>query len=86
LLAQVGPEIHVADNASTITGVLDAIENEYPMLRGTMRDQRTGVRRPFIRFFACGADLSHDSLTSRLPEPVLNSAEPLLIVGAMAGG
>jgi hypothetical protein len=86
LLAHVGPEIRVEHTDPTIGGVLDSIEQEYPMLRGTIRDQRTGVRRPFIRFFAGGCDLSHDPMSARLPEGVLSNAEPLLIVGAMAGG
>jgi hypothetical protein len=67
-------------------GVLDALEAEYPMLRGTIRDQVTGQRRPFLRFFACEEDLSHDGPEARLPEAVVTGTEPFLVVGAMAGG
>ncbi len=70
----------------TLRGVLDAIEARYPVLAGTVRDRRTLERRPFIRFFACRRDLSHDPPDLRLPEAVVLGAEPLLIVGAMAGG
>jgi sulfur-carrier protein len=70
----------------TISAVLDALEAAYPALRGTIRDQVTKQRRPFVRFFACEEDLSHDSPDSRLPAAVCSGAEPLLIVGAIAGG
>ncbi|MCP9472405.1 MAG: MoaD/ThiS family protein [Nitrospira sp.] len=70
----------------TQRAVLDALERRYPMLRGTIRDHVTLKRRPFIRFFACERDLSHESLDSPLPEAVAQGKEPLLIVGAMAGG
>lgn len=70
----------------TIDSVLDALEARYPMLRGTIRDHQTKRRRPFIRFFACEQDLSHESTGTPLPAAVANGAEPLLIVGAMAGG
>lgn len=70
----------------TVDSVLDALEHRYPMLRGTIRDHVTKRRRPFIRFFACEQDLSHDTLDTPLPEAVANGVEPLLIVGAMAGG
>lgn len=70
----------------TVESVLDALEARYPMLRGTIRDHVTKRRRPFIRFFACDQDLSHESLDTPLPETVASGAEPLLIVGAMAGG
>jgi sulfur-carrier protein len=66
--------------------VLDALEAIYPMLRGTVRDQATKERRPFIRFFACQEDLSNESPDAPLPEAVVNGAEPLMIIGAMAGG
>jgi hypothetical protein len=66
--------------------VLDALEARYPMLCGTIRDQRTGKRRAFIRFFACEQDLSHEQPDDPLPEAVAGGAEPYLIVGAMAGG
>jgi hypothetical protein len=70
----------------TVNSVLDALEAHYPMLRGTIRDHATKRRRPFIRFFACEQDLSHDSTDTPLPEAVVAGTEPLLIVGAMAGG
>ena len=66
--------------------VLDALEARYPMLRGTIRDQVTQQRRPFVRFFACTQDLSHASPDAPLPEAIAQGAEPLLIIGAMAGG
>lgn len=70
----------------TLRAVIDAIEGRYPMLRGTMRDQVTQRRRPFVRFYACGEDLSHDSPDAALPAAVASGKEPLMIVGAMAGG
>lgn len=70
----------------TPASVLDALEARYPMLRGTIRDQVTHKRRPFLRLFACEQDLSHDPADSPLPEAVATGTEPLLIVGAMAGG
>ena len=74
------------DGAVTQRRVLDALEARYPMLRGTIRDHRTGRRRAFVRFFACEQDLSHEQPDAPLPEPVVAGTEPLLIVGAMAGG
>jgi hypothetical protein len=70
----------------TVGAVLDALEATYPMLRGTIRDQVTRQRRAFLRFFACEEDLSHDPPDTPLPEAVASGAEPLLVVGAMAGG
>jgi molybdopterin synthase sulfur carrier subunit len=70
----------------TLGSVLDALETRYPALRGTIRDRDTLRRRPFVRFFACKEDLSHEPLETRLPDPVLGGQEPLFIVGAMAGG
>jgi hypothetical protein len=70
----------------TVGTVLDALETRYPMLRGTIRDHATKQRRPFIRFFACEQDLSHELPDTPLPKAVATGAEPLLIVGAMAGG
>ena len=70
----------------TLGDALDALEARYPVLRGTMRDHRTGRRRAFVRFFACREDLSHEPADFPLPEPVLAGREPLLVVGAMAGG
>lgn len=71
---------------ATIGAVLDAIEARYPALVGTIRDAGTGRRRPYVRFFACGRDLSHESVDHPLPEEVMAGAEPLLVVGAIAGG
>jgi sulfur-carrier protein len=70
----------------TQRSVLDALEARYPMLRGTIRDQTTQQRRPFLRFFACQEDLSHEAPDAPLPEAVAAGSEPLLIVGAIAGG
>lgn len=66
--------------------VLDALEVRFPVLRGTIRDARTKERRPFIRFYACEEDISHDDPESPLPEPVVSGAEPFFVIGAMAGG
>ena len=71
---------------ATPDAVLEALETAYPMLRGTIRDQVTHRRRAFLRFFACGEDLSHEPADTPLPEAVATGAEPFLIVGAMAGG
>ena len=86
-LARVESEIllEVAD-PPTITTVLDALEAGHPMLRGTIRDHGTETRRAFIRFFACGQDLSHDQPDVRLPECVTSGADVLCVVGAIAGG
>jgi hypothetical protein len=70
----------------TIRAVLDSLEERYPMLRGTIRDYETGQRRAFLRFFACAEDISLTSLDAALPEAVTSGKEPLLIVGAIAGG
>jgi sulfur-carrier protein len=70
----------------TRDAVLDALETAYPVLKGTIRDQVTRHRRPFIRFFACEQDLTHEPADAALPDPVASGAEPYLIVGAMAGG
>ena len=70
----------------TQRSILDALEARYPMLRGTIREHVTERRRPFVRFFACEQDLSHESPDAPLPEAVANGAEPFLVVGAMAGG
>ena len=78
-------KLEVAD-PPTVTSVLDALESRYPMLRGTLRDYGTDQRRAFIRFFACGRDLSHDPLDARLPNPVSDGTDALLVVGAIAGG
>jgi sulfur-carrier protein len=86
-LAHVDGEVKLdVEGAATPRAVLDALEASYPMLRGTIRDHVTHLRRPFVRFFACEEDLSHDSPDTPLPEAVATGAEPFLIVGAMAGG
>ena len=86
-LAHVGREVELdVDGAVTQRSVLDALEARYPMLRGTLRDHVTQQRRPFVRFFACEEDLSHDSPDTPLPPEVVSGAEPFLIVGAIAGG
>ena len=74
------------DGPVTQRTILDALEASYPMLRGTIRDHTTQIRRPFIRFFACEQDLSHASPDEPLPEPVAQGTEPFLIIGAIAGG
>jgi sulfur-carrier protein len=74
------------EGPATIRAVLDALDVRYPMLRGTIRDHVTLQRRPFLRFFACEEDLSHEPPDTPLPEAVVNGSEPLLVVGAMAGG
>jgi hypothetical protein len=87
MLASVSGEVELdVAEPVTVRTVLDALEERYPMLRGTVRDQLTGERRPLIRFFACEEDLSHESLDKPLPDAVANGAEPLLVVGAIAGG
>jgi hypothetical protein len=78
-------QLEVAGPVS-VQSVLDAIEARYPMLRGTIRDHVTRERRPFIRFYACERDLSHDPPNTPLPDAIASGAEPLLIIGAIAGG
>lgn len=86
-LAQENGEVALeVEGLVTQASVLDALEERYPVLRGTIRDQVTHKRRAFVRFFACERDLSHDEPHAPLPERVAAGAEPLLIVGAMAGG
>jgi len=86
-LAQVDGEVTIElESAATQRSVLDALEACYPMLRGTIRDHVSQQRRPFLRFFACGADLSHEPPDAPLPVAVASGAEPLLIIGALAGG
>jgi PhnB protein len=86
-LAGAGNEVQLdIDGAPTLRAVLDALEAAYPMLRGTIRDHVTQQRRPFLRFFACAEDISHESPDQPLPEPVIAGKEPLLIIGAIAGG
>jgi sulfur-carrier protein len=86
-LAHVGEEVQLqVEGAATLRSVLDALEAGYPMLRGTIRDHSTLRRRPFLRFFACEQDLSHEPPDTSLPDAVASGAEPLLVVGAVAGG
>jgi len=86
-LARVAGEVKLElEGQATQRSVLDALEACYPMLRGTIRDQVTGQRRPFVRFFACEEDLSHELTDAPLPDAVATGAEPFLIVGAIAGG
>ena len=86
-LAQVAGEVKLdVHGAVTQRSVLDALEARYPMLSGTIRDQRTHQRRAFLRLFACEQDLSHESPDAPLPDAVAKGKEPLLVVGAMAGG
>jgi sulfur-carrier protein len=86
-LAHVSKEVELqVDGPVTLGLALDALEAQYPMLRGTLRDHVTQQRRPFIRFFACGQDLSHQPLDTPLPEAVATGTEPFWIVGAIAGG
>jgi sulfur-carrier protein len=86
-LARVDGEVQLdVEGPATLRAVLDALEARYPMLRGTLRDHVTQRRRAFVRFFACEQDLSHDSPDAPLPAAVALGTEPLLIVGAMAGG
>ena len=86
-LAKVDDEVQLdVQGQVTQRSVLDALEARYPMLRGTIRDHVTAQRRPFLRFFACGEDLSHELPDAPLPDAVASGAEPLLVVGAIAGG
>jgi sulfur-carrier protein len=86
-LAHVGSEVTLdVEGLVTQRSVLDALEALYPMLRGTIRDHTTQRRRPFLRFFACEEDLSHEPPDAPLPEAVVNGTEPLVILGAIAGG
>src|SRR5881628_3108816 len=86
-LAHVGSEVTLeVEGPATQRSVLDALEARYPMLRGTIRDHTTQHRRPFLRFFACEEDLSHDPPDTPLPVAVATGAEPFLVVGAIAGG
>jgi sulfur-carrier protein len=86
-LAHVGGEVELdVKGQPTQRSVLDALEDRYPMLRGTIRDQVTLQRRAFLRFFACEEDLSHEPPDAPLPEAVASGAEPLIVIGAIAGG
>jgi molybdopterin synthase sulfur carrier subunit len=86
-LARVDNEVTLdLDGQATLRSVLDALEDRYPMLRGTIRDHVTHKRRSFVRFFACEEDLSHEPPDTLLPDAVATGAEPFMVVGAMAGG
>src|SRR5580765_1644636 len=86
-LARVNGEVQLdVKPPITLGSVLDAVEDQFPVLRGTIRDHGTLRRRPFVRFFACQQDLSHEPPNAPLPEPIISGAEPFLIIGAMAGG
>ena len=86
-LAQTGSEVELAvEGTVTQRAVLDELEARYPTLRGTIRDQVTKQRRPFLRFFACEQDLSHHSPDTPLPDAVTSGAEPFIVLGAIAGG
>ena len=87
ILAQVGGEVKIdVENEAIQRSVLDALEACYPVLRGTIRDHISRERRPLLRFFACGVDLSHEPPDAPLPDAVASGAEPFLIIGALAGG
>jgi hypothetical protein len=87
VLAHVGSEVELdVERPVTQRSVLDALEARYPMLRGTIRDQSTQKRRAFLRFFACERDLSHEPADTPLPDRVVSGHEPLIILGAIAGG
>ncbi|HZC44458.1 MAG TPA: MoaD/ThiS family protein [Acidobacteriaceae bacterium] len=86
-LAGVGREVSIeVEGPATLRAAIDALEGRYPMLRGTIRDQVTHERRPFLRFFACQEDLSHDSQDTPLPDAIVLGREPLIVLGAIAGG
>jgi sulfur-carrier protein len=86
-LARVEGEVELSvEGAVTLRSVLDALEEAYPALRGTIRDHATQARRPYVRFFACEQDLSHEPADAPLPEAVATGQEPFLVVGAIAGG
>jgi sulfur-carrier protein len=87
IMARVDREVEIElDGPVTQRAVLDALEDRYPMLRGTIRDHVTQERRPFVRFFACEQDLSHEAPDTPLPAAVVEGKEPYLVVGAIAGG
>lgn len=87
ILANVGSEVKVeVEGEATVRSVLNALEDKFPMLRGTIREHVTQERRPFLRYFACGEDVSHDSPDEPLPDKVVSGKEPLIVLGAIAGG
>ena len=86
-LAKVGDEVAVDPNGkATVKSLLDALEEKYPVLRGTIRDHATLMRRPLVRFFVCGEDISHEPPDAPLPDPILKGEEPFFVMGAIAGG
>jgi sulfur-carrier protein len=86
-LAKVGDEVNVDLNESaTVKSLLDALENKYPVLRGTIREHGSLKRRPLVRFFACGEDISHESPDTPLPDAIVKGDEPFFVMGAIAGG
>ncbi len=85
-LARVGDEVQLDVNNPTVRSVLDALEAKYPMLQGTIRDHGTLKRRPMVRFFVCGEDLSLESPDTPLPDAIGNGSEPFFVMGAIAGG
>ena len=86
-LAKVGDEVHVdLDGSATVKAILDALEKKYPMLRGTIREHETHKRRPLVRFFVCGEDISHDPPDAPLPDAIVKGDEPFFVMGAIAGG
>jgi hypothetical protein len=86
-LARVGDEVQLDVNGNpTVRSVIDALEAKYPMLRGTIRDHETQKRRPLVRFFACGEDISHESADTLLPDAIAKGTEPFFVMGAIAGG
>ncbi len=86
-LAHIDGDVELdVDAIVTQRSILDELESRYPMLRGTMRDHVTQLRRPLVRFFACGEDLSHESPDAALPEAIAKGSEPFVIIGAIAGG
>ena len=87
VLAEVGTEVDLqVEDPVTLSAVLDALEARYPVLRGTIRDHGSGQRRPFLRFFACGQDLSHEPPNTLLPDEIISGNKPFFIMGAIAGG
>ncbi len=86
-LARVGGEVHLEMSGEiTVRSVLDALESRYPMLAGTIRDHTTKQRRAFVRYFACGEDLSLESTDEKLPAKIISGEEPFVVLGAIAGG
>jgi molybdopterin synthase sulfur carrier subunit len=86
-LAKVGDEVHVDLNGNaTVRAIIDVIEAKYPVLRGTIREHGTLKRRPLVRFFACGEDISHESPDTPLPDAIVKGEEPFFVMGAIAGG